>query len=185
MVTKEEQKLIDGCIAGKTDCQKQLYLEYGPIIKGICMRYAANPDEAEDLFQEIFVFIFTRIKDHANITSLRGWLYRIAVNKAVDYYRSRKRVKTVPIEDEGMIAGISAPPIPEVLTMDKLLAFINELPEKRRIAFNLYVIDDVGQEEISEIMGESHTNVRTLILRAKESLRKKITQYLNHEEFEL
>ncbi len=185
MVTQEEQRLIDGCIAGKTYYQKQLYLEYGPLIKGICVRYASSSEEAEDLFQDIFVFILTHFKEYTNITSLKGWLHRIAVNKAVDHYRSRKRKATDVLEDDSMIAVFPTANIPEVLTMEKLVAFINELPEKRRIAFNLYVIDELDQEEICQIMGETPTNVRTLISRAKESLRNKIKHYLNHEEFEL
>lgn len=185
MVNKEEQKLITGCIAGKPHCQKQLYLQYGPLIKGVCVRYAATTEEAEDLFQDIFVFILTHFNDYTHITSLKGWLHRIAVNKAVDYYRKSRRKEIVSLDESYSITEQTIAPIPEVLTMAQLVTFINELPEKRRIAFNLYVIDGIDQETICELMGETSTNVRTLISRAKESLRKRISAYLNHEEFEL
>ena len=55
-----------------------MFLEYGPLVKGICLRYAANPEEGEDLFQDVFVFILTHFKDFTKITSLKGWIYRIA-----------------------------------------------------------------------------------------------------------
>ena len=72
----------------------------------------------------------------------------------------------------------------ETLTMAQLLRYINELPDKYRTAFNLYVIDGISQNEIVVMMNESHSNVRSLISRAKSILRKKIQNYLNNEEFQ-
>lgn len=184
-MTKEEQELIDGCIKGKEACQKQLYLEYGPLVRGVCLRFASDQDEANDLFHDIFVFILTHFKDFKNITSLSGWLYRISVNKVIDHYRNPKRKITDLADDFETVASTSTPMIPEILTIEKLMGFINDLPEKRRIAFNLYVIDGIPEEEICNLMGETPTNVRTLISRAKESLRTRIKNYLNHEEFEI
>ena len=134
MVTKEEQKLIDGCIQGKTESQKQLFLEYGPLVKGICQRYAASPEEGEDMFHDVFVFILTHFKDYNKITSLKGWIYRIAINKAVDHYRKSRAAKFTPIENEEFVVSAPQTPIPEVLTMDQLVAFINELPDRQRTA---------------------------------------------------
>lgn len=185
MVTKEEQKLIDGCIQGKPESQKRLFLEYGPLVKGICQRYAANPEEGEDLFQDVFVFLLTHFKDFTKITSLKGWIYRIAINKAVDYYRKRNLAKFTPIENEEYVVSTPVTPIPEVLTMDQLVAFINELPARQRTAFNLFAIDGYPQDEIGKMIGETPNNVRTLVFRAKKQLRKRIQNYLNHEEFEL
>ena len=185
MVTKEEQKLIDGCIQGKSVCQKQLYLEYGPIVKGVCQRYAANEDEAEDLFHDTFVFILTHFKEYNHITSLPGWLYRIAVNKAVDYYRKRSRHNMQELDDETFATPGDVSPMAEVLSLEQLVSFINELPDRQRIVFNMFVIDGYSQEEIGKITGESNTNVRTLMFRAKATLRKRIRKYLNHEEFDI
>ena len=185
MVTKEEQKLIDGCVQGRTESQKQLFLEYGPLVKGICLRYAASPEEGEDLFHDVFIFILTHFKDFKNITSLKGWLYRISVNKAVDYYRKRRLARFTGFEDEEFVSSVTETPIPEVLTMEQLVAFINELPAQQRTAFNLFAIDGYPQEEIAQMIGETANNVRTLVFRAKKRLQKRIQRYLNHEEFEL
>ena len=185
MVTKEEQKLIDGCIRGNSACQKQLYLEYGPMVKGICRRYAPNADETEDLFHDTFVFILTHFKDYTNITSLGGWLYQITVNKALDYCRKRSRHKTQAVEDEDYPSPGLSSPMPEVLSMEQLVTFINELPDRQRMAFNLFYIDGYSQKEMEDILEESGTNVRTLVFRAKSRLRERIRGFLNHEEFEL
>ncbi|MBR4918907.1 MAG: RNA polymerase sigma factor [Bacteroidales bacterium] len=184
-MSEEEKKIIKGCIAGDKACQKRLYLEYGPMIKGICARYAANAEDAEDLFHDTFLFILVNFPNYNKITSLGAWLRRITINKAIDYYRKTERQRTTSLEDLTHEPGADAAPLNEPLTMPQLVGFINELPDKYRTAFNLYVIDGYEQEEIMSIMDESSTNVRTLIFRARNILQKKIQQYLNHEEFSI
>lgn len=184
-MTKEEKELINGCVKGKEACQKQLYLEYGPLVRGVCLRYAADEDEANDMFHDIFVFILTHFNEFKHITSLKGWLYRITLNKVIDHFRDPRKKTTNPTDSFESVVAPSSPMIPEILTKEQLMKFINELPEKRRIAFNLAVIDDLPQDEICKLMNETPTNVRTLISRSKESLRNRIRDYLNHEEFEL
>ncbi len=183
-MSEEEKQLIDGCIAGNKQSQKQLYLQYGPMIKGICTRYAANGEDAEDLFHDTFVFILTHFKNYKNISSLNGWLRTITINKAIDYYRRIKRQHTADLE----IIDFADPSSPDItnrtLTMEQLTTYINSLPDKYRTAFNLYIIDGIPQEEITTMMGETPANVRSLISRARSMLRNKIQQYLNHEEFE-
>lgn len=184
-MSEKEAKLIKGCVAGDKACQKQLYLDYGGMIKSICTRYTANPDEAEDLFHDTFIFILVNFKNYNNITSLGAWLRRITINKAIDHYRKTSHNRIASLEEMEYEPVVDAEPLNEALTMNKIVAFINELPEKYRTAFNLYVIDDVEQEEIGRIMNETPTNVRTLIFRARNILQKKINRYLNHEEFKI
>jgi len=64
-----------------------------------------------------------------------------------------------------------------------LQKMIDSLPLKYRTAFNLYVVDEVDQEEIARLMGETQTNVRSLVSRAKKKLREKIEKYLRNEEY--
>ncbi len=184
-MSEKEEKLIKGCMAGDTACQKQLYLDYGPMIKGICTRYTADAEEAEDLFHDTFVFILVNFKNYKSITSLGAWLRRITINKAIDHYRQKARTKTTPIDDLDYEPGADVQHLNESLSMSKLVEFINGLPDKYRTAFNLYVIDEIEQDEIVKIMDETPTNVRTLIFRARSILQKKIRQYLNHEEYSI
>ncbi len=172
-------------MSGDSESQKQLYLQYGPMIKGICLRYAANEEEGEDLFHDTFLFILVNFKSYNKITSLGAWLRRITINKAIDHYRQRSRQKTASIEDIPVEPSVDSTPLNEILTMEQLVTFINELPDKYRTAFNLYIIDGMEQEEIVKVMNETSTNVRTLVFRARNILQKKIQRYLNHEEFKI
>lgn len=183
-MTEEEKQIINGCIAGKTHSQKRLYLQYGPLIKGICERYAADKQDAEDLFHDTFVFILTHFKDYKNISSLSGWLRTITINKAIDHYRFRQRRLADDIESTDYADPATPVMGNETLSMAQLVRFINELPDKYRTAFNLYVIDGISQNEIVVMMNESASNVRSLISRAKSMLRKRIQNYLNNEEFQ-
>ncbi len=171
---------------GDKASQKQLYLEYGPAIRGICLRYAASPEEADDLFHDTFLFILVNFRRFENITSLQAWLRRIAINKAIDHYRKCRRIRQVPLEDlPSEPAAINGKTDEKTLSMDKLVTFINELPDKYRVAFNLYVIDGMDYDDIVAKMGETPTNARTLVFRARNILQQKIKHYLNHEEFDI
>lgn len=183
-MTEEEKKLIKGCKDGNSASQKQLYLEYGPMIKGICLRYTGDETEAEDLFHDTFVLILTNFNKYKNNISLAGWLRRITINKAIDYYRSQQYRRTGDLEEIQEVPTESSES-EKILTMPQLVSFINKLPEKYRMAFNLYEVDGYEQAEIAEIMGESLSNVRSLISRAKSTLRAHIRIFLNHEEFNI
>lgn len=182
LMTEEEQKLIEGCIAGDPIAQKQLYLQYGPMIKGICMRYAGNRQQGEDLFHDVFIFILINFKKYTHISSLDGWLRRIAINKAVDYYRSAKRNSLISTEE--MLTELQEQDeydnieIEETIPMAKLLEFINELSDKGRTAINLCLIDNIEQKEAAALMHETEVNLRTLLCRAKQKLRKRINKYM-------
>lgn len=184
-MTETEIEIVEGCKRGDTECQKRLYLDYGPMIKGVCVRYTADTEEAEDLFHDVFVFILTHFDQYEHITALGGWLHRITVNKAIDYVR-KKRLYDVevmsqrPLEVRDMSVKHN-----DGLSMDELLMFVNALPDKYRTVFNLYVIDDIPQSEICTLMGETPTNVRTLISRARAMLRKHISEYLKDDNIVL
>lgn len=183
MLTEQEIEIINGCRKGDTECQKRLYDEYGPLIKGICTRYINDIQEAEDLFHDIFVFILIHFEQYDNITSLGGWLRRIAVNKVIDHLRKEKLFRATPMSELSKEFGDATEPIYDGIPMEALQSMINELPLKYRTAFNLYVVDEVEQADIARMMGETQTNVRSLISRAKNKLRQQIEKYLKNEEY--
>lgn len=184
-MTEEEIEIIKGCINGDTNCQKQLYLAYGPFIKGICLRYTANEQEGEDLFHDTFVYILTNFKNFSTITTLDGWLRRITVNRAIDWYRKSHRYFENPVEDYEDAVSTTIDLDESTLSMEQLTAFINELPTKYRTAFNLNVIDGMKPMEVAEMMGETAVNARSLVSRAKSMLRKRIKKYLREDNLDL
>jgi len=183
MLTEQEIEIIKGCKKGDPACQKRLYLDYGPLVKGICLRYTGDADEAGDLFHDVFIFVLTHFAEFGDITSLGGWIRRITINKCIDYLRHKKIKEAIPMSqieyDLPRDDGHEYDEIP----MEVLLGFINRLKPKTRTAFNLFIIDGYEQEEIARMMDESQNNVRTMISRARSVLREKIRKYLRNEEY--
>lgn len=182
MLTEKEIEIIEGCRKGDMAGQKSLYINYGPLIKGICVRYTDDLQEAEDFFHDIFIFILTHFEHFDNITSLGGWLRTIAINKCIDYLRIKKLKNAIPMSSfDGDFNDATAHSY-DGIPMDELQAIIHQLPVNQRTAFNLYVIDDIRQEEIAKMMQMTQNNISTLISRARATLRKKIEEYWNKEE---
>ena len=183
MLTEKEIEIIEGCRKGDSNSQKALYDTYGPLLKGICMRYTADLEEAEDLFHDVFIFILTHFEQFNNITSLGGWLRQITIRKAIDYLRRKHLWAAIPMSQFEVNPAVDATHEYDGILMEVLLGFINQLPQKHRTVFNMYVIDDIGQDQIAEMLNLSKNNVSTLISRAKDKLRKEIEKYLKNEEY--
>lgn len=88
-----EEKIIKGCIKGKASAQEQLYNLYAERMLGVCLRYSSSKQEAEDIMQDAFVKVFTKIETFKKqkTGSLGGWIHRIMVNTALNHYRDNAR----------------------------------------------------------------------------------------------
>ena len=182
MLTEKEIEIIEGCRKGDEISQKSLYLTYGPLVKGICLRYTDDVQEAEDLFHDIFIFILTHFEHFDKITTLGGWIRTITINKCIDYLRHKNLRSIIPMSSLECDFNDATTHDYDGIPMSELQAFICQLPVNQRTAFNLYVIDDIKQEEIAKMMQQSQNNVSTLISRAKATLRKRINDYWNEED---
>jgi len=180
-MTKGEKEIINGCKRGDQACQEQLYKDYGPMIKAICYRYVGyQTEESKDLFHDIVITVLTNIGSYESSSSLKSWIYRVAVNKCIDFLRGQ-RLRRTESTDDTPIEYASPERIPDPLTMEQLVKIINTLPVNQKLTFNLYEVEGYSEPEIAQITGLTPTNVRTLISRSKQSLRKKITAFLGKE----
>lgn len=182
MLTEKEIEIIEGCRKGDEASQKCLYLTYGPLIKGICVRYAEDIQEAEDFFHDIFIFILTHFEHFDKITTLGGWMRTITINKCIDFLRHKRIRSTIPMSSLVGDFNDAASHDYDGIPMRELQSFISQLPVNQRTAFNLYIVDGIKQEEIANMMQLTQNNVSTLISRARTTLRKKINDFWNKEE---
>lgn len=146
---------------------------------GVCLGYANGRDQAKDMLQDGFIKIFASIKNYNNNGSLEGWVRRIIVNTAIDYYRkSIKELNKVDIEEaENMDIETS---ILENIYEKELLNLIQKLPEGCRIIFNLYVIEGYNHLEISELLNISQGTSKSQFSRARLLLKEMIRQTHPH-----
>lgn len=170
-----EQQIIEGCSRHERKAQKVLYEKYSHLLLGVCMRYASNKAEAEDILQDSFLKIFFRIGDYSGTGSFVGWLRKVVVNTAITHYHVNLKYRYhIEIEEyasvESGIAGFDE----DFFTADELYKVLNDLPRGYRMIFNLYAVEGYKHKEIAEMMGIDTNTSKSQYSRARAVIREKL-----------
>ena len=168
------EQLIDQCKKNDVKAQSQIYKLFASKLFSICLKYSRNNAEAEDNLQDAFVTIFKKISQFKNIGSFEGWMKRIAINTALQRYRSKG---VFDIVNENQIGDESLEFDEDIISIDFLLKIIQELPDRYRLVFNLYVLDDYSHKEIAEMLMISTGTSKSNLARARMILKEKIENY--------
>lgn len=169
------RQIVKKCKAYDKKAQKELYNVYSPVLYGICLRYGKSKDEAEDILQEGFIKILTKINDYKEIGSFEGWMKKIIVNTAISHYHKNKKYnESYDIDNINESETGSYVWGDEDFTREELMSVIDNLPEGYRIIFNLYAIEGYKHKEIAEKLNISHNTSKSQYLRAKEKIREKL-----------
>ena len=183
----KERDICRGCKRGNAVAQRELYDRYSPNLMAVIYRYVGNDDDAKDVLHDTFVKAYTMIDSFAwaGDGSLQAWLTRIAVNTALNFLRSRKRLSALTIDT----ADLDDPPpemmeeatVTEVNSLDAstILEMVAELPDGYRTVFNLYCLDGYSHREIAEQLGINEKSSSSQLARAKALLAQKIKNYIN------
>ena len=164
--------MVKACLKNKRQAQKELYDRFSYMMKGVCLRYSKNEQEAEDLLQESFITAFEKLKQYNNKGALGGWLRKITFNKAIEHYRKNKnKQNTVLIIETDLTIDTSAI---EQLDLEDLLEKIQQLPIGYRTVFNLYAVDGYKHQDISKILNISVGTSKSQYSRARQMLIKMI-----------
>lgn len=176
-----DEEMLEGCKANRESAQKYLFDRYSRVMTGVCMRYADRYEEAQDIVQDGFVKVFTKIKSFTGSGSLEGWIRRIMVNTALDHLRKIKAERFNYSIDEVENSIKEDQMIEASMQADDLLKLIKQLPLGYRTVFNLYAIEGYTHKEIAEELGISENTSKSQYSRARTLLQKK----LEHLEIEL
>ena len=162
----DEDKLIEGCIAGKRDMQRLLYDLYARKMMAVCLRYAPTTFEAEDIMQDAFIKVYANLQSFKKDCPLEFWIRKIVVNTALKHLRS-KQLLTVSHEAEE-VANVSSDSFSLAgYSMDELLGMIQSLAPRYRMVFNLYAIEGYNHKEIGEMLGISEGTSKSQYSRAR------------------
>lgn len=153
----------------------------------ICLSFVHSPQDAEDIAQEVFIEVYKSINTYRFDASLSTWLYRLAVNKSLDFLRQKKRKKRgfglVNTMERSELEGINysndddAVGIEEKERILLLRSAIEKLPERQRVAITLSKIDELGQKEVAELMQTTVASVEALLIRAKKKLHQLLIKH--------
>ena len=172
------QELIIECKKQNPKAQEALYRKYSGVLFGICLKYSPNKAEAEDNLQDAFLTIFKRIDQYQGKGSFEGWIKRIVVNTALQKYRKKK---VFDISNEQQIEDTHVEVENTAVPLDYLLGIIQELPDRYRLVFNLYVLDGYTHKEIAEMLGISDGTSKSNLARARMILKTKVETFQNKE----
>lgn len=174
------ESLLVLCQNGNQMAQLEVYNRYQKAMFNTALRIVKNTAEAEDVMQESFITAFSKLNTFKGSATFGSWLKRIVINKSIVQYRKSQRFVEVPdflasqeVDDDMYDPGISSDDY-ESVQSSQLLESMNSLHENYRNILSLHFIEGYDYEEICEILNISYANCRTLMSRAKESLRKKL-----------
>lgn len=165
------EELIKKCVERDRSAQEYLYRKYAHKLYGICLKYSRNKTEAEDNLHDSFMTIYDKIGQFKSLGSFEGWLKRITVNTILQKYRKEEYLARLPDQYKDMHDDVYQP---LEVSLNTLLQYIQELPNKYRLTFNLYVLDGYSHKEISEQLGTSTGTSKSNLARARVILREKI-----------
>ncbi len=170
-------KLIAGCAKGDRKSQQVIYEKFYTKMMGVCLRYASNKQEAQDLVHDGFLKVFEKISKYNYSGSFEGWIRRIMVNTSIDYYRKNKNVFTKDNQDFANFEGEE--PEQDVLSQlrtEDIMKAVQSLSPGYRAVFNLYVVEGYSHKEVSDELGISVGTSKSNLAKAKKNLRRLFTK---------
>lgn len=173
------ENILEKCKKRDPKAAEQLYNLFAASMFSLCIRYSRNASEAEDNLQDGFIRVFNSLEQYSGKGSFEGWLKRIFINTALEKYRKSpplEFMEEVPETNE-MMETDSSIHVPE----DILLRFVQELPDRYRLVFNLYAIEEMPHKTIATMTGISEGTSKSNLSRAREILKKRIKEYLENE----
>jgi RNA polymerase sigma factor (sigma-70 family) len=177
--TISESDLIKGCIAGDRRMQEELYRRFAPKMYAVCLRYANNADDAQDLLQEGFIKVYRNLHRFRAEGSFEGWIRRVFVNTSIEHFRKKStKMSMVTDKEENTIEDADVTALHRLAEKD-IINIIQELSPGYRTVFNLYVVEGYSHKEIGDLLGISEGTSKSQLARAKGVLQKKISQYLS------
>ena len=172
-------KLIESCRKGDRAAQKVLYDRLAPRMFSLCIRYVGDRDLAQDMLQEGFITLFTRLDSYKGEGSFEGWARKIFVTTVLMELRRKDTLKMS--EDLESVRGMKTEVTSQMQNIGykDLMRLISELPPGFRTVFNMYAIEGFSHKDIGDMLGISETTSRTQLRRARTWLQNKIKEIEN------
>ena len=189
-------KLVRECKLYNRFAQRLLYDKFAPAMIGICLRYINDREVVKDIVQECFVKVFLNIKQYNGSGSFEGWMKRIFINASITYIRQNKNKKFLKLENvsESELLDESEQENESIETensenieqnsyqmvkladfsKDELMKVLEALPDKYKIVFNLFCVEEYRHEEIAELLKIEVSTSRIRLMRAREAIKKEL-----------
>ena len=168
--------LVKKCLEGNQLAQRELFDKFAPRMMGVCLRYMRDQEQSEDVLQEGFIKVFTKLDLYNGKGSLEGWVRRIMVNTSLDQIRRKaKFTGNVSMDDVDYKIEFDGQILSSLAEQD-LLKRIHDMPNGYRTVFNMFAIEGYSHKEIAEELGITENTSKSQYSRAKALLRAKLEE---------
>ncbi len=185
--SKHLQALIDGCLKGDRKSQQALHKMFYGKMKGVCMRYTRDNDQAMDVVQEGFVKVFSNLERYTGVGSFEGWIRRIMVNLSIDRFRKLKHDFLLLGENQNLEdweeeieqdAGENDMDAIYDIRPEQIVDAMQQLSPAYRTVFNLYVYENYTHQDIAESLGISVGTSKSNYAKARRNMKKLLLKEL-------
>lgn len=171
----EESVMEDLIVLDREKLLDQLMDQYGQSLLQLAYSYVGNREVAEDLTQEVFVKCYQRMDQYERKSSLKTWLWRIAINHCKDYLRSWHHKHIVISEEQAKQTSSQERAVENQVIQryedEQLVKTVMSLPDTYREVIYLYYFEELSMKEISYLTGVNQNTIKTRLKRAKEILK--------------
>jgi RNA polymerase sigma-70 factor (ECF subfamily) len=181
-----DEDLVKNVLQGDKDAVSQLYERYRRVVYSMAYRIVQNAEEAQDTTQEIFLKLYRSLQSwDPRKSKFSTWVYRLAANQAIDYWRARKRRAESQLDAnavsrtlrERAVEGAGRSPFSNMEYKEQIEIVrrcVDTLPELQKKVFILRYFEELKLEEIAETERCSLGTVKSALFRATQTVRKSL-----------
>jgi len=168
----EDAELVDRYLAGDTTAFDELMIRYERQIYRVCYRFVENREDAMDLAQEVFIKAFEHLGSFRRESSLKTWLYRIAMNHCINHVKKHSQEFVEVSEYTGSVRATVQSQLEDREQREQFRRLVQQLPPKQKAILELRINEQLSYEEIARISGRSISTIKASVFFALEKLRK-------------
>ncbi|MEZ4888970.1 MAG: sigma-70 family RNA polymerase sigma factor [Chitinophagales bacterium] len=168
--------IVERCQKGNRQAQQQLYQLYAMAMYNITLRIMGKPEDAEDVLQDAFIDVFTKINSFRGEASIGAWIKRIVINKSLNAVKKKKLMVTdiETVEKDNFVSdydnGFDEPQAPS-FTVSDIQRAIETLPDGYRVVMSLFMFEGYSHQEIAEELNITESTSKSQYSRAKRKVR--------------
>lgn len=169
-----EREIVKQCIAGNRMVQNELYAQFSSVMMAVCLRYAKNREDAEEILQEGFIKVFTCLSQFKFNGSLEGWIRKIMINCALQKLRNKNLLYVVVHPQHEAEEFADKDLILDGINAKELIKLIQNLPTMCRFVFNLYAFEGLKHREIAKLLNISEGTSKSNLHDARSLLQRRL-----------
>ena len=169
--TDTHSEIVEACKQGNRQAQYELYSLYSKAMYNICLRMVRKQLDAEDLLQNSFVDVFSKLHSFKQESTIGAWIKRIVINNCINFIK-KKRLELVELKDNYDPVVQIQEEIPDTaLNVNGINEAILQLPDGYRMVFTLYLMEGYDHGEIATILNITEATSKSQYSRAKKKLK--------------